>query len=196
MLSFLIRKCRLLSSFCRRLQREEAPPVTGRMKEEPGVQDWCLAEGWRRICDSQAGSVGPQLENHVNCFQELEFGQAQYSKVLSNYSFCSFCFFFFLCLILGASQVALVVKNPPANTGDARDAVLKPGSIRSPGGGNGNPLQYSCLENPMDRGAWWATVHGVAESNTTEHARYLILTASQLHLYPPLTPVQTQMNLH
>ena len=54
----------------------------------------------------------------------------------------------------GASQVALMVKNPPANAGDVRDAGLIPGSGRSPGEGNGNPLQYSCLENPMDRGAW------------------------------------------
>ena len=54
--------------------------------------------------------------------------------------------------------VALVVKNPPANTGDGRDAGSIPGSGRSPGVGNGNPLQYSCLENSMDRGAWWATV--------------------------------------
>jgi len=59
-----------------------------------------------------------------------------------------------------------VVKNPPANAGDARDAGLIPGSGRSPGGGNGNSLQYSCLENSMDRGAWKATVHGVAKSQT------------------------------
>jgi len=52
-----------------------------------------------------------------------------------------------------------VVKNPPAN---AKDAGLTPGSEKSPGGGNGSPLQYSCLGNPMDRGAWWATVYGVA----------------------------------
>ena len=65
---------------------------------------------------------------------------------------------------IGTSQVALVVKNPPANTGDVRDAVLIPGLGRSPAGGNGNPLRYSCLENPIDRGAWQATVHGVAKS--------------------------------
>ena len=55
------------------------------------------------------------------------------------------------------------VKNPPANAGDEG---LIPGSGRSPGEGHGNPLQYSCLENPMDRGAWWAMVHGVAKSQT------------------------------
>ena len=60
----------------------------------------------------------------------------------------------------------LVVKNPPANVGDARDMGSIPGSGRSPGGRNGNPLQYSCLENPMDGGAWRATVHGVAKSQT------------------------------
>ena len=70
----------------------------------------------------------------------------------------------------GASQVALVVKkkNPPANAGDIRDAGSIPGLGISPGGGHGNPLQYSCLENPTDRGAWWATVHRVAELDMTE----------------------------
>ena len=53
-----------------------------------------------------------------------------------------------------------VVKNLPANAGDMG---LIPGSERSPGGGNGNPLQYSCLGNPMDRGTWWTTVHGVTK---------------------------------
>ena len=54
-----------------------------------------------------------------------------------------------------------MIKNLPANAGDVRDSGLIPGPGRSPGGGHGNLLQYSCLENPMDRGAWWATVHGV-----------------------------------
>ena len=62
-----------------------------------------------------------------------------------------------------ASQVVLVVKNPPANIGD-RDTGSVPGWGRSPGEGHGNPLQFSCLENPMDRGAWRATVHRVTKS--------------------------------
>ena len=57
-----------------------------------------------------------------------------------------------------------MIKNPSVNAGDIKDAGLTSGWGRSPGGGNGNPLQYSCLENPMDRGAWWPTVHGVAKS--------------------------------
>ena len=59
-----------------------------------------------------------------------------------------------------------VVKNPPADAGDVRNASLIPGSGRLPGGGNGKPLQCSCLDNPMDRGPWWAIVHGVAKSWT------------------------------
>ena len=55
-----------------------------------------------------------------------------------------------------------MAKNLPANAEGTRDVGLIPGSGRSPGGGNGNPLQYSCLENPRDRGAWQSTVHGVA----------------------------------
>ena len=59
--------------------------------------------------------------------------------------------------------MALAVKNLPANAGDTGDSVSIPGPGRSPGGRNGNPLQYCCLENPTDRGAWWATVHGVTK---------------------------------
>ena len=62
----------------------------------------------------------------------------------------------------------LVVKNLPASAKDTGDMGLIPGSGRSPRGGNGNPLWYSCLENPMDRGPWWAMAHGVAESDVTE----------------------------
>ena len=81
--------------------------------------------------------------------------------------------------IVWALQVALVVKNLPASAGDIRDVGLIPGLGRSPGGGRGKPLQYSCLENPMDRGAWWAMVHRVANSWTrlkrlSTHAQHVV----------------------
>ena len=68
----------------------------------------------------------------------------------------------------GASEVALAVKNLLANAGDTTDVNSVPGSGRSPGGGDGNALQYSCQRNPMDRGAWRATVHRVAKSWTQD----------------------------
>ena len=71
-------------------------------------------------------------------------------------------------IFVWASQVALVAKNLPANVGDIRDAGSIPWLGRSTGGGNGNPLQYSCLENPMGRGAWWTTVHVITQSDMTE----------------------------
>ena len=71
-------------------------------------------------------------------------------------------------LKLHNAQMVLVVKHLPANAGEAGDMSSIPRSGRSHGGGNGNPLQSSCLENSMDRGAWRATVHGVTESETTE----------------------------
>ena len=64
--------------------------------------------------------------------------------------------------------IVLVVKNLPANAGDMKDLGSIPGSGRSPGEGNGYPLTYPCLENPIDRGVWWALVHGVAETDMTE----------------------------
>ena len=73
---------------------------------------------------------------------------------------CSDCENSLSCIHLETSQLALVVKNPPANAGDVRDESSIPGLGRSPGEGNGNPLQYSCVENPMDRGAWRAIVTG------------------------------------
>ena len=78
-----------------------------------------------------------------------------------------------------ASQVVLAVKNLPANAGDIRDSGLIPGSGRSPGGGHGNPLQYSCREYLMDRGVWQVAVHRVAQSWTrlkqlSTHAQTII----------------------
>ena len=73
---------------------------------------------------------------------------------------------------LRPSQADLVVKNLPANAGESRDTGSIPESGRSLGVGNGNPLQYSCLENSMDRGAWRATVHGVTESQTQLSSRH------------------------
>ena len=80
-----------------------------------------------------------------------------------------------------------VVKNPLVNAGDKRDAGLIPGLRRSPGEGNGNPLQYSCLESPMDWGAWWATVHRVTKSwtwltDTHIHTHTIVRTS---HLLTP-----------
>ena len=66
----------------------------------------------------------------------------------------------------GTFLVAQMVKNPPANAGDIRDMGSIPGLGRFPGGGHGSPVQYSCLENPMDRGAWWALFHRVTKSWT------------------------------
>ena len=76
-------------------------------------------------------------------------------------------------LIPAFSQVQLVVKNPPANAGGSRDAGWIPGSRRSPGEGDGNPLPYSCLGNPVDGGAGQATVHGVTKNRTWLSTRWL-----------------------
>ena len=73
---------------------------------------------------------------------------------------------------LGAAQAVHMVKNPSLSAGDIRDVGSVPGSGRSPGGGHGNPLQYYCLENPMERGAWWTAGHGIAESGTAEVTKY------------------------
>ena len=94
-------------------------------------------------------------------------------------------------LRLGASQLALVVKNLLANAGDLRDLGSVPGLGRSPGRGHGNPLQYACPENPMDKGAWRATVHGVTKSWTL--LKGLSMHACKLRL-PKVTSFQTVWN--
>ena len=77
-----------------------------------------------------------------------------------------------------ASQVALVVKNPPANAGGIIDSGSIPGQGRSPGEGNGNPLEYSCLENSRDRGIWQVTILGVTELDMTEQLTYTLTHSS------------------
>ena len=76
-----------------------------------------------------------------------------------------------------------MVKNPPANAGDIKDTGSIPGLGKSPGGGHGNPLQYSCLKNPMDGGIWQATGHGwgCKKSDTTEHIPYTLLLQDTTH---------------
>ena len=112
----------------------------------------------------QAGLVLPQCRESLM----LELGSA-YKSLLIDWFSCSLVDGKGLILLPGSklkgtSLVMLVVKNLPANTGDIRNLGSVPGSGRSPGGGHGNPLQYSCLENPKDRGACWATVHRVTKS--------------------------------
>ena len=84
-------------------------------------------------------------------------------------------------------------KEPPANAGDLRNAASVPGSGRSPGRGHGNPLQYSCLENPMDRGAWQSTVHRVAKSQTRLNDRACTF---QSVAFPRLTETLTPASWH
>ena len=82
-----------------------------------------------------------------------------------------------------------MVKNPPANAGDLRDLGSIPGSGRSPEGGHGNPLQYSCLENPMDRGGWQATAHEMAKSQTPLsdlHFHFTLMTYQAARAVKPL----------
>ena len=89
-----------------------------------------------------------------------------------------------------AAQVVLVVKSPVASAVDARGEGSIPGWGRSPGAGNSNPLQYSCLENPMDRGAWRATDHGVPKSRTW------LSTQGTLYFASPLSPSSATLSKH
>ena len=85
-----------------------------------------------------------------------------------------------------ASHVALVAKSLPANTGNIRHAGLVPEQGRSPGGGHGNPFQYSCLENPMDKETWQATIHRVAKSQTGLSIHWTIAAWSTVTPHPSL----------
>jgi len=101
-----------------------------------------------------------------------------------------------------------MIKNPPANAGHVRDVGSIPGLGRSLGGGQGIPLQYSCLENPMDRGAWWATLHGVTKSWTRlkwlthvpageNKTPYNTLTSYMVYwMRKPYSPVQIRWNIN
>ena len=93
-----------------------------------------------------------------------------------------------------ASQVAVVVKNLPANAEEVRDMSSIPGLGRSPGRGNGNPLQCRFLENPMDKRAWWATVYRVAKLDTTEATQHAHAREAKVLSYKNITDT-TQQNL-
>ena len=124
-----------------------------------------------RSCKYQLSQTSPLCHLGHLCLTDFLFGQSvnwcQWCvKVSHNIIPVNFSLYVFYYLFCWASQMVLVIKNPPVNAGAIRDLDLIPGLGRSPGRGHGNPLQYSCLENPMDKGAWWATVHGVAKSWT------------------------------
>ena len=114
-----------------------------------------------------------QINKKKYC-KKLKWNLVLMIPLLQRRDMTAFAYLIFLPFVLsdvwapkGASQVALVVKNPPANAGDIRDVGAIPGLGRSPGGGHGNLLQYSCLENPMDRGTWQV------ESMGTQRVRHL-----------------------
>ena len=95
-------------------------------------------------------------------------------------------------MLPGASQVALVVKHPPANAGNVREVGSIPGLGRSHGRGQGHPLQYSCLKNPMDRGVWQATVHRITQI-CTQLKQLGMLTCKSAHYTPDTLKFWEQM---
>ena len=99
--------------------------------------------------------------------QKMKFLDSIIRKYVSSFSpeYILHCVYF-NSVCRNTTQLMLVIKNLAASAGDIRNVGPIPGSGRSPGGGHGNPFQYFCLENPMDRGTWWATVHRVTKSHT------------------------------
>ena len=122
------------------------------------------------LCSSSPWSPTPSQHLHcLRCHRKTQTGTIKClaDVLLSSIFFCSQePFPYTLDTFIYGFPGGSAVKNPPANAGDAGDMVSIPGLGRSPGEGNGNPLHYSCLGNPKDRGAWWATIHGVAKTQT------------------------------
>ena len=127
-----------------------------------GSWSYLLSSVYIQVLAHNRHSIKSEWLNHDWC-------KRTHSQPPHTHSFIQRTFLKRLVCVRCVSQVALVVKNPPANAGDIEDVGLIPGLGRSPGGGHGSPLQCSCLDNPMDRGAWGATVYwGCTESDTTE----------------------------
>ena len=119
------------------------------------------------MCQCGRGSLTKSLEDVITSVMTAHKGGVDGGFSVSAFGASGEDFFPYSPSLKRASQVALLVKNPPAKAGDIKDEGSIPGSGRFPGEGNGDPLQYSCLENPRDRGTWRAAVHGVAKSWTT-----------------------------
>ena len=117
-------------------------------------------EQWRNSPYIYMDPFSPELSSHSGCQVSFMCYTVTWNLLLLVIHFKHSSIF------SGASQVVLVVKNPPTKAGDPRDAGLISALRGSPGGGNGSPLQYSCLENPIDRGAWQTTVQSVTQSQT------------------------------
>ena len=126
---------------------------------------------------------------HNTCYYLLFNGSHPNGYTLMSHCGFNLCpiFYCVICLFVRVYLEAQLVKYLPANAGDTRDVGLIPGSGRSPGGGNGNPLQYSCLENSVDRGAWWATVCVVAKSQTRLSLVFLLL--KELFMLSTISPL-------
>ena len=151
------------------------------------------SQGVLHLTPCHAQKVLPHLSTDSVPFAELIINSSLTTGFFLPTSWMAFPIFFLPDLTLANlySQVwgfpgVSVVKSPPTNAGDPRDSGSIPGSGRSLGGGNGNPLQYSCLEQSMDKGAWWATVHGVMKSQT--HLSDWAWTHSQDYPQIPAAP--------